>query len=58
MWMTFFNRHGTVSRSEPLDSFDAALDAARRGPSGARFAVTFLAADPENDCQHLEGFVA
>ena len=57
MWMTFFNKSGDVSRTEPICSFDEALEAARRGPSGANFCVTFLAESHENDRQILEGIV-
>lgn len=57
MWMTFLNRNGDVSRTEPLGSYDEALEAARRGPSGANFSVTFLAENRENDRQVLEGIV-
>ncbi|MEX1063983.1 MAG: hypothetical protein WED06_01440 [Candidatus Paceibacterota bacterium] len=58
MWMTFFIRNSNVSRTDPLKSYDAAVDAARGGPSGANFSVVFLADDPENDRIVLSGTVS
>ncbi len=57
MWMTFFLHKGHASRTEPLDSYDEAIEAARRGPSGAMFFVTHLAKDPNDAVQVLEGYV-
>ena len=57
MWMVFFNRNGNVSRSDPKESYDDALNAARRGPSGASFAISFLSENPGNNCMMLEGIV-
>lgn len=57
MYMTFFNRGGEVSRSDPKESYDEALDAARNGPSGASFAVSFFSDNPENDRIVLGGIV-
>ena len=58
MYMTFFLHNGNASRTEPLGSYDAALTAARSGPSGARFFISYLAENMENDRQLLEGFVS
>jgi len=55
MWMTFFIHKGRASRTKPMDSYDEAVEAARRGPSGAKFFVSNITGD---DCvQVLEGIV-
>lgn len=57
-WMTLFITSGKeVSRTDPLDSFEAALEAARCGPSGANFSIVCLAKNSKNDRQVLEGTV-
>lgn len=56
--MVFFIRYGgEISRTEPLRSYDEAIGAARRGPSGASFSISFFSDNWENDRIVLEGFV-
>ncbi len=59
MWMVFFVlRNGNVTRTDLLGSYNEALDAARRGPSGASFSISFFSHNWENDRIVLNGFVS
>ena len=57
MYMVFFNATAGVSRTDPIDSYDAAIDAAKTGPSGAKFFVTDIS-DPNNYNIVTQGTVA
>lgn len=55
-YMVFFIRGNEASRSEPLDSFDAAIEAARKGPPGAFFQISDISVSEYRI--RLEGYVA
>jgi hypothetical protein len=44
-YMVFFIDKGKASRSEPVDSYYAAIEEAKKGPSGAMFQISRFVGD-------------
>lgn len=59
VWITFFVTKSNISRTEPLETCNMALDAACNGPPGAMFQISRFATNPgETDQFIVEGYVA
>jgi len=57
MYMVFFVTASDVSRTEPITSFVNAVEAAKAGPSGAKFMINNIS-NPDNYVTVLQGYVA